>query len=59
MGKPVPSMDRAALMTGTFEFVHNVHVPGMVHGRVVRPPEIGATVASVDENIRAAHSRAD
>jgi nicotinate dehydrogenase subunit B len=49
LGKPVPSMDRVALMTGTFEFVHNVHVPGMVHGRVVRPPEIGATVVSVDE----------
>ncbi len=49
LGKPVPSMDRVALMTGTFEFVHNVHVPGMAHGRVVRPPEIGATVASVDE----------
>ena len=50
LGKPVPSMDRVALMTGTFEFVHNVHVPGMVHGRVVRPPEVGATVANVDEN---------
>ncbi len=49
LGKPVPSMDRVALMTGTFDFVHNVRVPGMVHGRVVRPPETGATVASVDE----------
>jgi CO/xanthine dehydrogenase Mo-binding subunit len=49
LGQPVPSLDRIALMTGTFEFVHNVHVPGMVHGRVVRPPEIGATVAHVDE----------
>ena len=49
LGKPVPSMDRVALMTGTFEFVHNIHVAGMVHGRVVRPPETGATVASVDE----------
>ena len=49
LGKPVPSMDRVALMTGTFEFVHNVHVPGMVHGRVVRPPEAGAAIASVDE----------
>jgi CO/xanthine dehydrogenase Mo-binding subunit len=49
LGKPVPSMDRVALATGTFEFVHNVHVPGMVHGRVVRPPEIGSTVANVDE----------
>ncbi len=49
LGQPAPSMDRVALMTGTFEFVHNVHVPGMVHGRVVRPPEIGSTAASVDE----------
>jgi CO/xanthine dehydrogenase Mo-binding subunit len=37
-------------MTGQFEFVHNVRVPGMLHGRVVRPPEMGATVISVDEN---------
>ncbi|MGC2708330.1 MAG: molybdopterin cofactor-binding domain-containing protein [Candidatus Sulfotelmatobacter sp.] len=50
LGKPVPSMDRVALMTGTFEFVHNVHVPGMVHGRVVRPPDPWATVANVDKN---------
>ncbi|HEY6904522.1 MAG TPA: molybdopterin cofactor-binding domain-containing protein, partial [Candidatus Acidoferrales bacterium] len=49
LGKPTASLDRVALMTGTFEFVHNVHVPGMVHGRVVRPPEIGATVDKVDE----------
>lgn len=50
LGKPVPSLDRSALMTGQFEFVHNVRVPGMLHGRVVRPPEVGATVASVDES---------
>jgi nicotinate dehydrogenase subunit B len=49
LGKPIPSIDRAALMTGTFEFVHNVRVPGMVHGRVLRPPETGATVGHVDE----------
>lgn len=49
LGKPVPSLDRAALMTGQFEFLHNLHVPGILHGRVVRPPEVGATVAAVDE----------
>ena len=49
LGKPIPSLDRVALMTGTFEFVHNVRVPGMVHGRVVRPPESGAAVVSVDK----------
>jgi CO/xanthine dehydrogenase Mo-binding subunit len=36
-------------MTGRFEFVHNVRVPGMLHGRVVRPPAVGATVAGIDE----------
>jgi nicotinate dehydrogenase subunit B len=49
LGKPIPSLETAALMTGTFEFVHNVQVAGMLHGRVVRPPESGATVARVDE----------
>jgi CO/xanthine dehydrogenase Mo-binding subunit len=50
LGKPVPALDRAALMTGQFEFVHNIRVPGMLHGRVVRAPEIGATLAGVDES---------
>ena len=50
LGKPVPSLDRVALMTGQFEFVHNLRLPNMLHGRVVRPPEVGATVASVDES---------
>lgn len=50
LGKPVPSLDRVALMTGRFEFVHYVRVPGMLHGRVVRPPEMGATLAHVEES---------
>ena len=35
----VPRVDMPALATGQFEFVHNVRVDGMVHGRVVRPPD--------------------
>jgi nicotinate dehydrogenase subunit B len=50
LGKPVPSLDRSALMTGRFEFIHAVRVPHMLHGRVVRPPGMGATVASVDQD---------
>jgi CO/xanthine dehydrogenase Mo-binding subunit len=50
LGKPVPSLDRPALMTGRFEFVQSVRVDGMLHGRVVRPPQMGATIASVDEH---------
>jgi CO/xanthine dehydrogenase Mo-binding subunit len=50
LGKPVPRVDMTALATGTFEFVHNVRVPGMLHGAVVRPPSVGATLVSVDES---------
>ncbi|HEX7796878.1 MAG TPA: molybdopterin cofactor-binding domain-containing protein [Vicinamibacterales bacterium] len=49
LGKPVPRVDMPALATGRFEFVHNVRVPGMLHGQVVRPPAVGATVITVDE----------
>jgi nicotinate dehydrogenase subunit B len=49
LGKPVPRVDMLALATGRFEFVHNVRVPGMLHGQVVRPPAVGATVVNVEE----------
>jgi CO/xanthine dehydrogenase Mo-binding subunit len=38
------------MAAGEFEYVHNVRVPGMLHGQVVRPPVVGSTVVSVDEN---------
>ena len=50
LGKPVMRADMAAMATGTFEFVHNVKVPGMLHGRVVRPPAVGAALVTADES---------
>jgi nicotinate dehydrogenase subunit B len=50
LGTSVPRVDMRAMATGEFEFVHNVRVPGMLHGRVVRPPAPDATVISVDED---------
>jgi nicotinate dehydrogenase subunit B len=49
LGKPVPRLDMAAMVAGEFEFVHNVRVPGMLHGVVVRPPAPGAALTSIDE----------
>jgi len=49
LGTPVKRLDIPALATGRFEFVHNVRVPGMLHGRVVRPPSVGANLTSVNE----------
>ena len=49
LGTPVKRLDASAMATGRFEYVHNVRVEGMLHGRVVRPPAIGATLVRVDE----------
>jgi CO/xanthine dehydrogenase Mo-binding subunit len=51
LGTPVHRVEIPAMVTGRFEFVHNVRVPGMRHGRVVRPPAMGATLAAVDESL--------
>jgi nicotinate dehydrogenase subunit B len=49
LGTSVPRVDMPAMATGQLVFVHNIRMPGMLHGRVVRPPEVGATLVSVDE----------
>jgi len=50
LGTSAKRSDMADMVTGRFELVHNVKLPGMLHGRVVRPPAVGATVESVDES---------
>jgi nicotinate dehydrogenase subunit B len=50
MGTSAPRLDMASMVTGRFEFVQNVRLPGMLHGRVVRPSSVGATVGGVDES---------
>lgn len=54
LGSPIPRIDMPEMATGRFEFVHNVRVPGMLHGAVVRPPAVGATLVSIDESSIAA-----
>ena len=41
VGKSTPRVDIPAKATGELTFVHDVRVPGMLHGRVVRPPYAG------------------
>lgn len=49
VGKPLPRPDVPAKCTGTFPYVHNFTLPGVLHGRTIRPPAIGATLVSVDD----------
>ncbi len=49
VGRPAERLDLRAKVTGSACFVHDLDLPGMVHGRVVRPPDYGARLVSVDE----------
>ena len=54
----MPRVDLPAKATGELTYVHDVRVPGMLHGRVVRPPYagvdagpfVGTSLIAVDES---------
>src|SRR4051795_9399457 len=57
VGQSVPRTDLPAKATGELVYVHDVRVPGMLHGRVVRPPYagvdagpfVGTSLIAIDE----------
>jgi nicotinate dehydrogenase subunit B len=57
VGQSVPRVDLPGKATGELVYVHDVRVPGMLHGRVVRPPYagvdagafVGTSLIAVDE----------
>src|SRR5947209_8231566 len=58
VGQSMPRVDLPAKATGELTFVHDIRVPGMLHGRVVRPPYagvdagpfVGTSLIAVDES---------
>ena len=48
LGTSVPRVEIPAMVTGRFEFVHNVRVPGMLHGCVVRPRVTNPSLIAID-----------
>ena len=50
IGKPLLRPDVPAKCTGRHVYVQDFTLPGMLHGRIVRPPSMGATLVSVDES---------
>src|SRR6185437_4338616 len=49
VGRPIVRLDIPDKVTGRFTYMQDFRVPDMLHGRVVRPPAIGATLTHVDE----------
>ena len=50
VGTSQPRVDIPAKITGRFTYMQDFKVPGMLHGRVVRPTAIGAKLESVDDS---------
>jgi CO/xanthine dehydrogenase Mo-binding subunit len=50
VGKKQDRVDLPPKFTAQFTYVQDVRVPGMLHGRVVRPATVAAKPASVDED---------
>src|SRR5690242_16067794 len=50
VGQSVPRWDIPEKVFGTFTYMQDVKVDGMLHGRVVRPPAHGASVKRIDES---------
>ena len=57
VGQSVPRVDLPAKATGELVYVHDVRLPGMLHGRMVRPPYagvdagafVGTSLIAIDE----------
>ncbi len=50
VGKSIPRVDLPGKFTGEFEYSSDATVPGMLHGRVVRPATSLSAPANVDES---------
>jgi len=48
VGKPIQRFDIPAKVTGGAAYVQDLRLPGMLHGRIVRPPVYGAKLESVE-----------
>jgi nicotinate dehydrogenase subunit B len=50
VGKTVPRFDLPPKVTGEAVYIHDVRIPGMLHGRVIRPPTISTAPVNIDED---------
>jgi isoquinoline 1-oxidoreductase len=48
IGKPINRLDAVDKVTGQAKYTGDIRIPGMVYGRILRPPSHGATLKSLD-----------
>ena len=50
VGTSVKRFDLPPKLTGEMVYIQDARIPGMLHGRVVRPPVVNSAPASIDES---------
>lgn len=50
VGKSIPRVEIPRKVTGEHDYMHDVRIPGMLHGRVVRPPMINTEPVTIDQD---------
>jgi nicotinate dehydrogenase subunit B len=54
VGQSIPRFDIPKKVTGGVAYVQDLRLPGMLHGRVVRPPRYGSKLDAIDDgNVKA------
>jgi len=48
LGTSVPRPNRRDIVTGVHRYPSDIVRPGMLHGKILRPPSFGATLVSID-----------
>jgi len=49
-GKPLPKVDARSFVTGQHQYTTDLRLPGMLHGKILRPPSFGATLISFHQD---------
>src|SRR5688572_6178392 len=50
VGQSIKRVELPAKVTGEHDYIHDVRIPNMLHGRVVRPPVINTEPVSIDHD---------
>jgi isoquinoline 1-oxidoreductase len=49
-GQPILKVDGEAFVTGKHEYASDISLPGMLHGKILRPTGFNATLTSLDDS---------
>jgi CO/xanthine dehydrogenase Mo-binding subunit len=49
-GQPIPKVDGRDFVTGRHQYSPDLRPPGMLYGKILRPPSFGAALTSIDDS---------